>query len=329
MAGAIGSPPEEVPEEEPVVSPAKSVKVMEEPAAFEEVPPQNAQKKFQKEPERAASEPPGMRMARSQDDFRNDSDGLAHKRSNPLYGQGVVSGSRSTPFMVSFSQYRTCPKWSFRSRDNLPKRQRKFDAPGPGAYSLANADKFKYSGGPGFGFGKGPRFLNDSGYQAQPGPGQYSPSDPTLVNGAKYGFGTSLRTVAKSTVHETPPPGTYDVKGGVGSGVGYSQRGKPKPLVEMGMDSPGPGAYNPSMKVFEHGARFSFGNASRDGGGPTGNDLNCPGPGAYQVNKTLGHHAPKFSIVSRPLGWDTAGSSSVRRMPGPGAYNAHITSFGY
>jgi hypothetical protein len=270
-----------------------------------------------------------MRMARSQDDFRNDSDGLAHKRSNPLYGQGVVSGSRSTPFMVSFSQYRTCPKWSFRSRDNLPKRQRKFDAPGPGAYSLANADKFKYSGGPGFGFGKGPRFLNDGGYQAQPGPGQYSPSDPTLVNGAKYGFGTSLRTVAKSTVHETPPPGTYDVKGGVGSGIGYSQRGKPKPMVEMGMDSPGPGAYNPSMKVFEHGARFSFGNASRDGGGPTGNDLNCPGPGAYAVQKTVGHNKPKFSIVSRPLGWDTAGSSSLRRQPGPGAYNAHITSFGY
>ena len=27
------------------------------------------------------------------------------------YGQGVVSGSRSTPFMVSFSQYKTCPKW--------------------------------------------------------------------------------------------------------------------------------------------------------------------------------------------------------------------------
>jgi hypothetical protein len=315
------APPEEIPEEEPpVVSPAKSVKVNAQPAV----------KTFNKqEPERAASEPPGMRMARSQDDFRNDSDGLANKRANPLYGQGVVSGSRSTPFMVSFSQYRTCPKWSFRSRDNLPKRQRKFDAPGPGAYSLANADKFKYSGGPGFGFGKGPRFLNDGAYIAQPGPGQYSPSDPTLVSGAKYGFGTSLRTVAKSTVHETPPPGTYDVKGGVGSGVGYSQRGKPKPMVEMGMDSPGPGAYNPSMKVFEHGARFSFGNASRDGGGPTGNDLNCPGPGAYQVQKTLGHHAPKFSIVSRPLGWDTAGSSSLRRMPGPGAYNAHITSFGY
>ena len=32
---------------------------------------------------------------------------------------------------------------SFRSRDHLPKRQRKFDSPGPGAYNMANADKFK------------------------------------------------------------------------------------------------------------------------------------------------------------------------------------------
>ena len=29
---------------------------------------------------------------------------------------------------------------------------------------------------------------------------RYSPSDPNLIAGAKYGFGTSLRTVAKSTV---------------------------------------------------------------------------------------------------------------------------------
>jgi ankyrin repeat protein len=329
--------PAEIPEAAPVESPtnmppspAKSVKVVEEqpePAPTTRAPP--APKK-PAQPERASSEPPGM-MARTApvDNFRDDSDGLPARSSNPLFGQGVVSGSRSTPFMVSFSQYKTCPKWSFRSRDHLPKRQRKFDAPGPGAYSLTNVDKFKYSGGPGFGFGKGPRFLGDAGYQAQPGPGQYSPNDPNLIAGAKFGFGTSLRSASKSTVHETPPPGTYDVKGGVGSGCGYTQRGKPKPLVEMGMDSPGPGAYNPSMKVFEHGARFSFGNASRDGGGPTGNDLNCPGPGAYQVQKTLGHHAPKFSIVSRPLGWDSAGSSAVRRMPGPGAYNAHITSFGY
>jgi hypothetical protein len=317
----VPEPVEPAPVPEVPPSPAKSVKVEEKPQ-----PAKPAEKKAVPQ-ERAASEPPGM--ARTTDNFRDDAEGLPARRANPLFGQGVVSGSRSTPFMVSFSNYKTCPKWSFRSRDNLPKRQRKFDAPGPGAYSLTNVDKFKYSGGPGFGFGKGPRFLGDAGYQAQPGPGQYSPSDPTLNHGAKYGFGTSLRSASKSTVHETPPPGTYDVKGGVGSGCGYTQRGKPKPLVEMGMDSPGPGAYNPSLKVFEHGARFSFGNASRDGGGPTGNDLNCPGPGAYQVQKTLGHHAPKFSLVSRPLGWDSAGSSAVRRMPGPGAYNSHITSFGY
>jgi hypothetical protein len=276
---------------------------------------------------RAVSEPPGM--SRTAENFRDENTGLASSRRNPLYGQGVVSGSRSTPFMVSFSQYKTCPKWSFRSRDHLPKRQRKFDSPGPGAYNMANADKFKYPGGPGFGFGKGPRFIGDAAMQAQPGPGQYSPSDPNLHAGARYGFGTSLRTAAKSTVHETPPPGTYDVKTGIGTGSGFTQRGKPKPLAEAGMDSPGPGAYNPSMKVYEHGARFSFGNASRDSGSEnTAHKLNCPGPGAYAVTKTLGHGAAKFSIVSRPLGWDSAPAGN-RRQPGPGAYNAHITSFGY
>ena len=35
------------------------------------------------------------------------------------------------------------------------------------------------SAGPGFGFGKGPRFLNDGAYIAQPGPGQSA--DPRSV----------------------------------------------------------------------------------------------------------------------------------------------------
>merc|ERR1711865_427356 len=158
------------------------------------------------------------------------------------------------------------------------------------------------------------------------GPGQYSPFDPSAAHGAKFGFGTSLRDPAKSTVHGTPPPGTYDQKGGIGTGPGYTQRGKPKPVLEKGMEAPGPGAYTPSMKVFEHGARFSFGNAGRDGI-TKGSELNCPGPGAYQVCNAIGAEKAKFSIVSRPLGWDTPQGNG--RNPGPGSYNAHITSFGY
>lgn len=265
------------------------------------------------------------KMTQTADKFRSESVDAPATRRHPLYNQGIVSGTRSMPYMTSFSGYKSSPKWSFRNRDSLPQKQRKFDQPGPGAYTVTNVDKFKYGGGARFGFGTGPRFQAD--VTKLPGPGAYSPFDPALSHGARFGFGTSLRSAGKSTVHETPPPGTYDIRSDMGRGKSWTARGKPKPIVEAGLESPGPGAYTPNMKVYEHGARFSFGNAGREGLVKS-SERECPGPGAYMVSKTLGHDSQKFSIVSRPLGWD-APSTETRRSPGPGSYNAHITSFGY
>ena len=44
---------------------------------------------------------------------------------------------------------------------------------------LDSFSRAQHSAGPGFGFGKGPRFLNDGAYIAQPGPGQSA--DPRSV----------------------------------------------------------------------------------------------------------------------------------------------------
>merc|ERR1711964_483702 len=93
--------------------------------------------------------------------------------------------------------------------------------------------------------------------------GEYDPHDPHAGHGARFSFGSGTRAIRLPPTH-TPPPGTYDVKSSLGEGHrGFTQRGKPKPLPERGNESPGPGAYLPSMKFFEHGARVSFGNAAR------------------------------------------------------------------
>lgn len=157
-----------------------------------------------------------------------------------------------------------------------------------------------------------------------PGPGAYNPVDPMHAHGARVGFGRSVRGGETGTAQETPPPGTYNVKSSIGSGRGYTQRGKPKPMSELGAESPGPGAYNPSMKPWMHGSRISFGNAGRN---MVDKKSLTPGPGAYKVRQEPGQGGA-YSLVSRPLGWD-APQGSVARLPGPGQYNAHITSFGY
>lgn len=279
---------------------------------------------------------PGGGMARSQ-----SAEGF-HKKdpfAATLGGTNPGGVLTRTPHMVSFSKFESSPKWTMRTRGNASMVRSTY-TPAPGAYELPMVDRVKYKGAPKFGFGTGSRFGMGSalggGNRDQPGPGQYTPNDPALSKGTRVGFGTSIRQGLSSRIR-SPGPGTYEMHGAIGRGSPmFTATGKqPVSYLKKASGlcpSPGPGAYNSNLTL-GGGPKCGFGTSSRDAeirrmGGTTGDEAGGnPGPGAYdgQASMALGATAPKFSITSRRRMHDLNSYMS----PGPGAYNANITSFGY
>eukprot|EP00747_Dinoflagellata_sp_TGD_P208075 gnl/TRDRNA2_/TRDRNA2_81595_c0_seq2.p1 gnl/TRDRNA2_/TRDRNA2_81595_c0~~gnl/TRDRNA2_/TRDRNA2_81595_c0_seq2.p1 ORF type:complete len:150 (-),score=18.81 gnl/TRDRNA2_/TRDRNA2_81595_c0_seq2:39-488(-) len=144
----------------------------------------------------------------------------------------------------------------------------------------------------------------------------------------KVGFGTSLRGRVNCLAQNQPGPGAYEVKSTLGQGRMYTARGRLPQAYQRSQSMPGPGAYNPStIMIFEHSPKTGFGTSTRVDMAAQALRTNMPGPGTYELQnmKSIGHDANKYSITSRRRTHDISSYCS----PGPGAYNANATSFGY
>lgn len=241
---------------------------------------------------------------------------------------GVLKGPT---YMTAHSKWAASPKWSlgFKPKSTLVKPE---VGPSPGTYDLPPTERSKYKTCPRFGFGVGSRFgLSENAVKQNPGPGSYQPKDPKLSIGTKVGFGTSVRSsMANSGKMFFPGPGAYELRNTMGSGLMFTAKGKqPTSYLSRSQSVPGPGAYSPST-------RFTFGEAPKCGFGTSSRDSEAarasrtqgnPGPGAYEMQYQggIGRDSKKFSATSRRRVHDL----NSYLTPGPGAYNAHVTSFGY
>lgn len=250
----------------------------------------------------------------------------------PSIGQRGFGGS---PRPVRDGQ--THEPWRERSAGEL---ERAVDTVGPGAYSFKD---LVGSGGPGF--SATPR--REEAFPAGPGPGEYDHKE-LIGEGGKSGplkqrgFGASARPVRDGESHEqwrqekSPDglergPGTYDLKGLIGSGgPGFSAT--PRRAVSA-RQAPGPGEYehqdllsSRAASVPSPGGQRGFGASGRpvaDGVRADRRPLRAtgPAPGDYgrSGDTTLGD-GPKFSLSSRT-------DLRPQVSPGPGEYLGHLSQF--
>lgn len=369
LAAAITNTPAEPPvaaaEEPPAVTPVPASSPEPEAAPVNPAPPKDtALPPLENPPEPPlaqgyAAPKPEQQMGSTVSDFRAGKDpgatptgsldraqsaegslNRSRKRENFTIGTSPGGVLTRTPHMVSFSKFESSPKWTMRTRGGSSLVRSTY-TPAPGAYELPLVDRVKFKSAAKFGFGTGSRFgmgeaLGGGAKRDMPGPGQYTPNDPQLSSGTRVGFGTSVRQGLSSRIR-SPGPGTYELHTCIGRGSPmFTATGKqPTSYLKKSSGlcpSPGPGAYN-SGTGLDNGPKCGFGTSSRDAeirrmGGMSGGEAGQnPGPGAYdgQASMQLGACAPKFSITSRRRMHDLNSYMS----PGPGAYNANITSFGY
>lgn len=235
---------------------------------------------------------------------------------------------KSTTYMTKFSNFNTAPAWPMGSR-GPSSFIRGSSTPAPGSYTSTDQEKHKFKATPKFSFGGGSRFgLGQSPTKKQPGPGAYNPRDPIIEAQTKVGFGSSIRGKGSLIGQANPGPGAYEARTCLGTGHMYTARGRMTTSYLRARSQPGPGAYNPStLTVHSQAPKCGFGTSSRDDVGAKARSLVAPGPGAYELQnfRSVGGDAPKYSATSRRRLHDL--SSYV--TPGPGSYNAHVTSFGY
>lgn len=240
--------------------------------------------------------------------------------------EGVL---KRTTYMTSISNYRTGAKYSLGIRCGAS-FVRISANPAPGTYNTPNEDKTKYIKPPSFSFGGVSRFGmgGEAPSKKMPGPGAYTPSDPSLSCQPKVGFGTSVRGKGSLVAQANPGPGAYEQRSTVGQGPMCTAGGRHATSYMRARSLPGPGSYNPSMHyAYPTLPRCGFGTSTRDDIAGRARNLVQPGPGTYEMqnHNTVGTDAPKFSATSRRRVHDL--NSYV--TPGPGTYNAHATSFGY
>mmetsp|Transcript_99982 Transcript_99982/g.182384 ORF Transcript_99982/g.182384 Transcript_99982/m.182384 type:complete len:452 (-) Transcript_99982:52-1407(-) len=249
-------------------------------------------------------------------------------KSRTAFAASTVDGVlKRTTFMNSMSGYRTSPQWKFGERGNSM-FIRSSSTPAPGSYNMPPEDKSKFKATPQFSFGGSSRFgLGMSPTKLQPGPGQYNPKDPSLNVDTKVGFGTSIRGKTNPAAQANPGPGAYESKSTMGSGLMFTARGRHPTSYMRSRSMPGPGAYTPSVTgVYQSSPKCGFGTSTRGEMGKS-RMAGQPGPGAYELQnfKCMGKDSIKYSATSRRRMHDL--NSYV--TPGPGTYNAHVTSFGF
>merc|ERR1712129_519876 len=218
--------------------------------------------------------------------------------------------------LTLLSSVRRSPKWSFNSKPASPRMRQ---TPGPGDYQgnvHLNTISSKGHGNPNSGFGgTTPRELPKP---VAPGPGAYSPSDPTHVS-TKHGFGTSPRRDLKAKKTQNPGPGTYIHKEPMGC-EGPQFTVTPRRQGPHRSNIPGPGSYEArSCAAKEAVPKYGFGTSPRS----VRTRSTSPGPGAYDVNAKSRNASPKPTMGCR------LEAPRVAMLPGPGDYCGAITTFGY
>jgi len=182
---------------------------------------------------------------------------------------------------------------------------------GPVTYS-GDVEAIKFQKTPQYGFSGTGRDIKPS---SAPGPGQYSPLDPTK-SATHRSFGTSPRRAGAQS-HESPGPGAYSLSPRMGKDGPKFTVGGPRPAGNM-MEHPGPGAYRPedngSMSRLLSPRRHGFGTATRK----ESTASTSPGPGSYQDKSTMA--GPKNTFGRRL-------EAPMKQTVGPGQYN-HFTQFG-
>lgn len=254
------------------------------------------------------------------------------KRAKPPLAATTGGVMKGPTYMSAHSRWAASPKWTLgvKPKSTLVKPD---TGPSAGTYDLPPTDRSsKYRSIPRFGFGVGSRFgISEQSLKQNPGPGSYQPKDPALQVGTKVGFGTSVRSgLATSGSLHFPGPGAYDQRNTIGQGLMFTAKGKqPTSYLTKSASAPGPGAYNPSTSIiFGEAPKCGFGTSSRDSeAARASRTQGNPGPGAYDMmySQGIGRDSKKFSATSRRRVHDL----NSYLTPGPGAYNAHVTSFGY
>lgn len=218
-------------------------------------------------------------------------------------------------FMTDTSIYQKSPKYSFGFR---PSRRAQDRSPGPGAYSAhvigivtPRAATTSFSHSPRLSYHHSSTSLCD-----------YTPKQAfTKPKSARPVFGTSTR--GKYTPDVVPGPGAYNQALLMGkSGPQYTAQGsKHERRTDM---KPGPGAYDEGLAspTKKTSPAYSMGRTKKFFAGVK-IEHSLPGPGAYSPIRKHVVEAPHYSLRQR------AALRSSDSTPGPGAYRADLTQFGY
>lgn len=237
------------------------------------------------------------------------------------------------------------PKFSFRPRTRSHSPD-KF-SPGPGTYSAATHNHFKFPSAQNAGFGTASR---DAGLRrsSSPGPGAYAVpkhgcvGDKMQVQPApQWSFGSQekLKSPRNQTRAMTPGPGVYDIpsKGCYGKSA---QRDK-SPTWRFGSEprmhaspkhvkeTPGPGTYVGARPARDKSPTWRFGSQQK----LSTTERFIPGPGTYDTlaaHAASGDHGMKAKAPKWTFGTEQRGHTPhlhVRTTPGPGAYGGTYTTF--
>lgn len=187
------------------------------------------------------------------------------------------------PRQVSFGFSRKSSRWPANADQK----------PGPGAHSVVNFERFKYSDPVRHSFGAAPRGRPNPIRQSGPGPGAYG------IQRSADEEGPAVTMVGK-----------------------YRKRGV------LNYDEPGPGAYEPTMVLCGPSApSVGFATSLRQDFYPK-EDKGIPAPGTYDVMKQnpVGSDCLAFSMAGKRKRHDL--TAHLYAGPGPGFYN-HGSTFGY
>jgi len=179
---------------------------------------------------------------------------------------------------------------------------------GPGAYNVDDGYKSTLSGNPRWRFGTGQKCKQD--INQNPGPGAYSSQGRTTRSIPKYSFRKRLKP-RTGTAHETPGPGTYNVKV-PRKKIAYTMRPKTgvQPLV-VGSQRVGPGTYEKDETIGRPHVRCVFSKSTRfKSNRKVNRDV---GPGSYNLPGTKSN----IAYTMRPR---TGLGDSKKGVPGPGHY---------
>lgn len=223
----------------------------------------------------------------------NKTDGPRSRRGTSLPslddGRTVDGVLKRTTYMHHLSVFRTGPRYSLGTR-RLGLSSKSF-APPPGTYEVSGNQGNKFRTVPQYSFGPAKK---------QPGPGAYDPSDPTDV-AAKIGFvGRNARS---------------------GFATSGSAPAQPKSRSHPGLGANEPN-HDPNLGA---SLKTGMGRGTRDDPAAQARKKTTPAPGSYELQNFhgTGSGGPRYSFTARRSMQDPRSHLE----PGPGAYNAHITSF--